>query len=104
MIIFVASVALICALPAEEKIPPMFVTLGDGSRTVQVTMAGQTYLEDTVSDGSIVWWQVKNQDGTIIRSRLNRADGSLIITNENLNDDSKRYTLKGFCSPAKNKF
>lgn len=99
-----AAIALRCNLSAAEPTPPMYVTLNDGSSTVQVTMAGQTYIEDTVSDGAILWWQVKGRDGIIIRSRLNRVDGSIIVTNEHPSDDTKRALLKGMCQVARNKF
>lgn len=95
-----ASVALTCQLRTMDNDPPMIVTLNNASNTVQVSMAGQTYLEDTVADGPVVWWQVKSRDGTIIRSRLNRADGTLIITSENSRTKASGQMVEGRCSAA----
>jgi len=96
------EVALKCHLDAEGNEPPMFITIDDGSHTVQVTMAGQSYLEDTFEDGPLVWWQVKSRDKTVIRSRLNRADGTLIITNEF--GPGGQNMVKGECVVAPRKF
>lgn len=94
------SIALSCQLRAADNNLPVFITLNERSHTVQVTMAGQTYIEDTLIDGPIVWWQVKSRDGTIIRSRLNRADKTLVITQENLRTGSSGQMVEGFCSIA----
>ena len=104
LLVGVMALTVKCSLLSEDPSPPMFVTLSTNSDSVQVTMAGQTYMEDTFADGSLIWWQVKSRDGTLIRYRLNRVDGSLMITNEHVSNGSKSNIVRGFCVKAKNKF
>jgi len=92
-----APVALRCDLQTVDKDPPMFVTLNDDARTVQVTMDGRSYMEDTVADGPLTFWQVRGTDGVTIRSRLNRADGTLTIA-------SGGQLVKGTCQRAPRRF
>lgn len=96
MIMLAQPIALQCQLKTRDDAPPMFVTLNDDTKTVQVTMAGQTYLEDIISDGPLTFWQV-GQGASAIRSRLNRADGTLIIANSG-------QIVEGNCAVAKSRF
>jgi hypothetical protein len=78
----------------------MYVTLNDATHTVQVSMAGQSYTEDSLSDGPLLWWRTKGADRVIIVNRLNRADGTITI----INSAQRGMIAKGNCIRTRLKF
>ena len=104
MLAMLTTIALTCTFQSPDSPPPIHITFNDSTDIVNVTMAGQTYSENTLGgdDRHIIWWEVTSNKGNVrIIHKLNRFDGILTIINK---PDPDGKILHANCKRASRKF